>query len=443
MVSKFRNHLQFLKEGIWSIRINEYHPHKAFWIKSLRIFALALRGLNEDKIQLRASALTLYSLLSVVPVLAMGFGIAKGFNVDKYLEQELMDNLSEYSDMVNKLISFAQSMLQRTQGGLVAGIGLAVLFYTVMKVFSNIESSFNDIWQVKKGRSYARKFSDYLSMMLVSPILIVTASATNVFIYNTLSIIRKQGHILGLVSPLLFGLLKILPYVLIITLFVLMYVIMPNTKVRFKPALIAGIIAGSVFQITQWGYIYFQVGVSSYNAIYGGFAAIPLFIVWLQISWLIILFGAKVAFATQNIEMYEFENETTHMSDYSRRIMGLVVSHRIIKGFQFGLKPLTSSELSFELKVPIRMMKSILTDLVQCRILSEVITSKPNVTAYQPGQYIDRFTIKYIMDQIDKLGENYVWDERNETAIRLIEIHDQFMKTLDSLPENVTIKDVR
>jgi membrane protein len=333
-------------------------------------------------------------------------------------------------------------MLKKTQGGLVAGIGLALLFYTVMKVFSNIESSFNDIWQVKKARTYVRKFSDYLSMMLVSPILVVAASATNVFIYNTLTTIREQGHILGLVSPLLLSVLKIVPYFLIITLFVLMYMIMPNIRVKFKPALLAGVIAGSVFQLTQWGYIYFQVGVSNYNAIYGSFAALPLFIIWLQFSWLIVLFGAKISFAAQNIEMYEFELETIHMSDYSQRILALLVSHRVIKNFEAGLKPLTSSELSKELRIPIRMNQSILQDLVQCGILSEVVSGKANSIAYQPALDINKVTMKFVIDKIDRLGENYVIDEKHTVTHSLVNLNEQFNKVIEAMPENKLLKDI-
>ncbi len=442
MLNKFFSLKHFLLKGMWSIRLSDYPPDKALWIKILRIFVLAFRGLNEDKMQHRASALTLYTLLSVVPVLALGFGIAKGFGYDKDLKEKLITNFSDYQDVVDKLITFADSMLQKTQGGLVAGIGLVVLFYTVMKVFSNIESSFNDIWQVKKARTYVRKFSDYLSMMLVSPILIVTASATNVFIFNTLSTIHEQGHILGLVSPLLLSVLKIVPYLLIITLFVLMYMIMPNIRVKFKPALVAGVIAGSAFQLTQWGYIYFQVGVSSYNAIYGSFAALPLFIIWLQFSWLIVLFGAKISFASQNIEMYEFELETTHMSDYSQRILALLLTHRVVKNFEAGLKPLTASELSKELMIPIRMNQVILQNLVQCGILTEVVADKLNTRAFQPAQDINRLTMKYIIEKIDRLGENYVIDEKHTTTHKLVDLHDHFFKVIEALPENKLLKDI-
>jgi membrane protein len=414
----------------------------AIVIKSVRIFVLSIRGFNEDKIQLRASALTLYTLLSVVPVLALGFGIAKGFGMDQYLQKELVNNLEGHQEILQKSIDFANNLLERTKGGVVAGIGLLMLFWTVLKVFINIESSFNDIWQIKKARSFSRKFSDYISMMLISPILFISASASNVFIHQALGNIENRVKIIGVVSPLIYSLLNIIPYFLIILLFTLVYMIMPNTKVRFKPALVGGFIAGVAFLLTQWVYVNFQIGVSSYNAIYGSFAALPLFIIWVQISWQIVLFGAKISFATQNIDMFEFENETIHMNDYSRRILSILIVHRIIQNFKTGLNPLKPEELSKELKIPIRMIKSVLNDLVRCRILSEVITDNPKMNAFQPAQFIDRFSVKFIIESLDKLGETYIAKEDTELTQKIISIQESFYNQMDNAPDNVLIKNL-
>ncbi|MDP4207790.1 MAG: YihY/virulence factor BrkB family protein [Bacteroidota bacterium] len=433
---------EFLTKGIWSLRLSELPERKARVIKAIRIFLIGIRGVNEDQIQHRASALTLYSITSVVPVLAMGFGIAKGFGFDKKLEKLVYEKLEGYEDLADKLITFSHSMLQKTQGGLIAGVGLAVLFYTVMKVFSNIETSFNDIWQVKKHRSYVRKFSDYLSLMLISPLFFISANAINIYIYQMVLNAQKHANIVSLFSPFLFVLLKLLPFLLIILLFTSIYIIMPNTRVKFRAALVGGILAGTAFQLTQWAYIHFQVGVSNYNAIYGSFAALPLFIIWIQISWLIVLFGAKLCYATQHLEMYEFETETVQMSDYSRRIVGLLVAHRIIHNFKEGEPPLTAHQLSQDLKIPIRMIKMILSDLVKTSIVSEVLTNNPQENAFQPAQYIERYSIKYIIEKLDRLGEDYLINLNSETTHNFIQIHDKFFKNLETMPENVLIKDI-
>ena len=182
MFHKFQQIRDFLLKEIWRLHLHEYSPKKAFILKAIRVLVISIRGVYEDKIQLRAAALTLYSILSIVPVLALGFGIAKGFGYDHVLEQKVkvyletkthpltINSSSGQTDVVNKIISFSNSMLAKTKGGLVAGIGIIVLFWTVMKVFGNIENSFNDIWQVRKGRPYIRKYSDYFTFMLISPL---------------------------------------------------------------------------------------------------------------------------------------------------------------------------------------------------------------------------------------------------------------------------------
>lgn len=442
MNKKIRDLVSFFNKDIWNVRLSDLKPGKALLYRYLRVVLLSGRQFIEDKLQYRASALTFYSMLSVVPVLALGFGIAKGFGYQDYLKTELENNLKGHEEVVKYLIDFTDSFLQKTQGGLIAGVGVAILFWTVMKVFGNIESAFNDIWQIKKSRIFVRKFSDYLSMMLVSPLLIITASSANVFISTQLDSIDDRVAILGYISPVIFSLMKLIPYVLIWVLFSLLYIIMPNTKVNVKSGIIAGIVAGSIFQLTQWAYIEFQVGVSTYNTIYGSFAALPLFLFWMQISWLIVLFGAVISFADHNIDFYEFETETLHISPYAKRIVSLLIAHRIIQNFKNCDTPITSLELSKELKLPIRLVKNILTDLIKVNIVSEVILPKPKLAAYQPAINIDNLTVRYVVEKLDRQGQSAIIDPSLDKTCRLLDIHNKFGSTLDKLPENVLLKDL-
>lgn len=173
--------IEFLKSGIWKTHTGEHSRFNAFLIKYLKIFLLALRGFEEERCNLRASALTFYSLLSVVPVLALAFAIAKGFGFEKLLRQELIENLPKQEAILQQVLGFVESLLASTRGGLLAGIGIVALFWAVIKLLGNIEQSFNDIWKIKKARSYGRKFSDYLSLMLLGPVLFILASSATVF----------------------------------------------------------------------------------------------------------------------------------------------------------------------------------------------------------------------------------------------------------------------
>jgi membrane protein len=220
----------------------------------------------------------------------------------------------------------------------------------------------------------------------------------------------------------------------------MIYIVMPNTKVNIKSGIIAGILAGTAFSFLQWFYIDLQVGVSRYNAIYGSFAALPLFLAWLQFSWLIVLFGAEISFAHQNQDQYEFELETENISHHSIRILSLLILNRIVKHFANGKPAQTAQEISKELKLPIRLVRSILQILVDCNIVAPMHTKEPKTPAYQPAQYIDRFTISFIINAIDNQGTRLEPDLPQ--LKKIIEYHKAFAKKSEKLDENILVKDL-
>jgi membrane protein len=256
LISKF---FAFIRIDIWRIRLDDLPFGKSFLIKQLRMIILAFRGYNEDRCLLRASSLTFYTLLSIVPVAAMFFGIAKGFGFERRLENQLFERFPGQEEVLSQVIHFSNSLLEQTRGGLIAGVGLLVLFWTILKVLGHIEMALNDIWEIQKQRSWGRKFSDYLSIMLISPILVLMSGSATVFITTQVTQITQKVELLGVVSPLISFSLKFTPYVLIWALFTILYVIMPNTKVHFKAGLLGGVVAGTLYQIAQGAYISFQI----------------------------------------------------------------------------------------------------------------------------------------------------------------------------------------
>jgi membrane protein len=410
----FRRFLQFIKTEVWLLETRRYHPVLGFLIRQLRIILIATKGFRDHRIQLRASALTYYSLLSIVPVAAMVFGIAQGFGFKMRLENELQKMIAErneLADVLNYVLDFADSMLANINGGIIAGVGLVFLFWSVMKLLGNIENSFNVIWQIRKPRAFARKFADYLSMMLMAPILFFLSSTITVYLSNVAGSESIVGESLG---PLLHLIVTLMPYLLIFLLFTLLYVIMPNTKVQFKYALNAGLIAGIIFQVTQFVYIYFQVGVGRYGAIYGSFVALPLFLIWLQISWLIVLLGAEMSFAYQNLEKYEFEAEALHISPYNRRLLTFLVMYSIIKRFEKGERPYTSSELSRELGIPVRLVRDIVFDLIESGLIIEAATESLRETAYLPAMDINMITVSHLIEKLDMRGDDRLIAEQTK-----------------------------
>ena len=386
--------LQFIKKDVWRIRTKKLSKTKSLLIKQLRTILLAIRGFNEDKCQLRASALTFYSLLSIVPVVAMAFGIAKGFGFEKILERLLIERMPGQEEVIQMIIGFANTFLENTKGGLIAGIGVALLFWTVIKVLGNVENSFNDIWGIKKGRTISRKFSDYLSIMLICPILLIMSSSATVIITSQVKAIMEKISLLGVLSPIIMTTLKILPYGVIWVLFTFIYIFMPNTKVNFKAGLLGGIIAGTIYQLVQWGYITFQIGAAKFGAIYGSFAALPLFLVWLQISWIIVLLGAEISFAAQNEETYEFEPDCLQVSHSFKRLLSLRIVQMCVKRFCQAEPPLRGDEIAHELEAPIRLTRELLFHLTEAHVLSEVKLEEGKVIAYQPYRDVEMLNIR-------------------------------------------------
>ncbi len=202
------------------------------------------------------------------------------------------------------------------------------------------------------------------------------------------------------------------------------------------------VLAGTVFQIVQWGYIHFQIGVNRYSAIYGGFAALPLFLVWLQLSWLIILFGAEISFANQNVEKYEFESESLHISHYYRRILTLYIVHFVVKKFINGDTPPTAQEIAHQLKMPVRIARDIIYELVSCRIFNETVTPSIKVYGYQPARDVNSLTVAWVISTIEKRGIDNISVTDSRELKRLTSIQENFLKALENAPDNILIKDI-
>jgi len=239
--------LSYLHTGIWQYRLADLPRHKRFWVRQLRMVLLTIRGFVKDRCALRASALTFFSLLSVVPVAAMAFGIAKGFGFRSMLERQLLARFQGQEVVVNRIITFAEQTLDSAKGGLIAGVGIVLLLYTVLKVLSNIEDSLNAIWGISTHRTMVRKFSDYLSMMFIAPLLVIISGSVTVFISSEVVAVSERFNLMQYLGPAIYAGLKILPLSLIWLLFTLLYVVMPNTRVRLLSGCIGGIIAGSAY----------------------------------------------------------------------------------------------------------------------------------------------------------------------------------------------------
>jgi membrane protein len=432
--------IQFLKKDIWNIRQKDLPPLKSLIFGTLKVLILSIRGVGKDRITLQASSLTFFSLLSIVPVLAMAFGIAKGFGFEKGLEKMLMNTMEGQEQVALRVMEFARGLLAGVKGGLVAGTGLLLLFFTVIKILSHIEKAVNDIWGIKKGRSIGRQITDYLSVLLIGTVLFIMSSSITVLITGGITLAMERFSFLQFLTPGVSVLLRLLPVMALWVLFSFVYVFMPNTKVSLKSGVLAGIIAGTMYYIFQWGYINLQIGIAKQNAVYGSFAALPLFFTWLQISWMIVLFGAEVSFAHQNVEMFEFEEECLGVSHSFKRLLSLRVAQLVIRRFTEGERAWDNEQISRELEIPIRLVNQILYELVTSGVLSEVMVEQDKTIAYEPARDTDTLTIKYVIDALESRGSDNIPVAQSRELESLIESLEKFGDLLDRSESNRLLK---
>jgi membrane protein len=433
-VSDTRN---FFDTGIWHVDIKKISSGRAFFVKRMRILLLAIRGFKEDRCQLRASALTFYSLLSIVPLLALFFGIAKGFGLEKLLENVLRKNFSEYEEALTLFLNFSHSLLEKTSGGLIAGTGVVLLLWSIMKLLTNIEVSFNHIWKVKKTRSIYRKFSDYISILLFALLLLVISNSIVIFVST------KFTAFLGTFGSIVFQLMRLLPFVLIWILFTTIYVLMPNTKVSFRSGFLAGLIAGTIYQIAQFAYISLQIGVARFNAIYGSFAALPLFLVWLQLSWIIVLFGTEISYAIENASSMEFNLNFRDLSASNKKLLSLLKAQVVIKNFSEGKEPLTAPQLKNTLRIPAPMLHLLLDELVESKILSESAVHEQEEPAYLPFHDINDLTVGYVISALEKRGDSLdAAYFHSKELIKLSKTLETFNDLIEKSPTNKLLKDL-
>lgn len=425
----------FVSHKLWKVRLNKVDKRQGLLIRQIRVVSLAFQGFRDDSCLTYATALTFYTLFSIVPILALVFAIAKGFGYEKTLQDQIMANYSEYSDVLSNAFIYANSMLANAKGGIIASIGILLLLWSVMQLLMNVEKGFNDIWKVSQGRSWIRKMTDYLTIMLVGPVLLILSGTI------TVAIQAKIGnlYLLGGVGTFL---IKILAYFLVAGVFTFLYVVMPNTKVKIKPAFMAAVVATILFEFAGWAYIYFQVGANRLNAIYGTFAALPLFLIWVQYSWYIVLFGAELSFSFQNVDHYELEDDIVSLSPRYKKAIALMIANLVARRFYNHESPLNAAEISTQLDLPSRLTKDVLNELVDAGLFVEIRADGDEEIHYLPGVTESKFTVQYFINTLEKKGTNSLPINDTNELIHINRLMAEMDKTMDTHLGHMSIKDI-
>ncbi len=392
----------FLRVGIWKIDDSDVSPMRYLFYEIIKKLMLAIEFFTTKRVMNQAAALTYSTLLAIVPIMAVVFAIARGFGYSKYIETWFRDVLASQPQVADTIIGFVNSYLIHTKSGIFFGFGLVFMLCTVLMLTSNIERTLNNIWQVKMPRSIFRTCTDYLAMFFMIPIIIVFTSGISIF----MSTIFTHLHNYLLLGPLVRSVIVLMPYVIMSLIFIALYVFMPNTKVKIQYAIIPGILSGVAMQWLQFFYIHSQIWVSSYNAIYGSFAALPLFMLWVQLSWSICLFGAELSYTSQNLEEYAFVADPDEISHRYRLMLSAILLSEICKQFDKGGKPYTALQLKLITNIPIRITNDLLYAMTKARLLMEVaLDDKGEDRTYMPAESIENISIGMMVDRLEALGK--------------------------------------
>jgi membrane protein len=409
---------EFFSRSIWEVEIGSLSRARAWLIKLSRVGYLATRGFVQDKCMVRAAALTYVTILSLVPLLAVSFAAAKGLNFDRKLmaevvtpfldehfpsappvavidagEGEVVVGTATGSGEMKDLRSTIDEVLrfvQETNFNAIGGPALLIFLYAIIKMLGAIEVAFNGIWGVTRSRSFVRKVSDYMSMVVITPLLLFAGVSFGIAAQNS-TIVADLG-----LSGVVEGLLKLGTWIPILVGFTFLYQAMPNTKVRFSSALLGGAVASLLWLAVVLAHVKLQVGIANANAIYSSFAALPIFLVFVNLCWVVVLVGAELAFAHQSEPTYR-EVERPYPTDHAvREIIAVRLAARVARRFLVGDEAPTPGELALELGVPVRPVQEVLARLAVAGVLAE--TEKDEDVAYLPARPLDALRVVDVLD---------------------------------------------
>lgn len=408
---KFKKHIRkiqkFLTEDIWILELNQLSRLKKAMLKQTRLFYIVTKDFFDDRCQLRSAALAFRTLLSIVPFFALVFAAAKSLGLGKNFVSVILEKIVPGQEEVIKNIL---SYIENTNVGALGYIGFIFLAFIVVGMFSTMEETFNDIWGVKRGRDFFKRLFGYLSLLVIMPLLFIVVATFNTILAVNVSHISAQD--IWIVKFTVNNWHMIFAYLITCFAFTGIYKFMPNTKVNFSAAFLGGVIAGSIWHVVQWAYINFQMGVSRYNVIYGAFAALPVFLMWLYVSWVILLLGAEVAFAYQNERNYAEAKVSENISFRLKEKLALNLMYLMTVNAQKN-KPLqTAAELANTLRAPVRLVREIIFILKKKNLLIELSKDKKSFL-YRPALSPEKITVGDVLCALKSYGTEYIKIDEN------------------------------
>lgn len=412
MTDKGMKFYEYCVSGVWS------DPRKTMKVRLIKTINLTVQAFMNRDLQIKSMAITYQTVFAMVPALALLLAISKGFGFQEIVEKELYTYFPSQSKALGTALGFVDSYLAEASSGVLVGVGIIVLLWTLISLLSNIEDAFNSIWDLKTGRSTIQKVKDYIAIFLLIPVLMILSSGISIFMSSTVLAVMPFKFM----TPMVNILMELVPVVLTWGAFTLCFWLIPNTKVEFKYAAISGAFCAVAFEVLQLLFLNGQIYVSKYNAIYGSFAFLPLMLIWLQLSWLLLLSGCGLTYSMQNVFSYNFFGNLTSVSEsYFRKVL-LVVTSVVYRRFHLGLSAPTHNSLSITYGLPIRMVSSITGRLKKAGLIqfNESDDEKDN-PGIIPTTDTDQIMVKDVVARVESAGMKDFIPEFNTTYRNALE----------------------
>lgn len=431
-----------IRTDIWKTPMDRLSGNIAYWIRQVRIIYMVFKGIRRDNIYIKASALTYFTILSVIPLIALAFGIAKGFGLQDELRAQIIMQFHNQEQVMAWILDFANNMLEEASGGWIAGVGIALLFYTVGQLLNYVETTINSIWRVDETRVWYRKMTDYLAIIIMVPVIFVASSSVTVLANTKLNDLLGQSEMLEVFKPVVSFLVQLIPFILLCILATAAFLVMPNTRVKIRPAIIAGLITGIALQVLQILYVQSQLGITKLGTLYGSFAAVPLLMIWAQVTWVALLMGAQLSYYIQNITRYEFEFDVQTVSPKQKKRLSLLVMHCLTDDFIKGIKPRAPEEISHDLSLPVRTVHDCLDQLRDSELVTELWDETDDRYVYQPATDINRMTLSFVLDKMDNSGSIHKIVVNNADYKKIDMALNKFETMIASSETNILLRDI-
>ena len=392
---------EFIQYDLWRQSHMEIHaPKKRLLYRFLQTIILVARGFKDQVLVVRANSLSFALLFAFIPMLALIYAIARGFGFEETVQNIISSSFLAEANVAPVLLEWIERYLDTARGGLFLGIGLIVLIWAVYAFFNMLENSFNCIWNVKQSRSFARRMTNYVMTLLLVPVLVVVTSGISIFLNST----EILAPVLDGILPIRKFMLRFLPFVATAGVFTWIFIAIPNTKVKFSSAIIPGILMGLLYQLVQALSMFLVVLFTRMSIVYGAFSAIPLVLIWLNITCWLLLIGSELAFAIQNNDLFAYEKDLKTMSRRYKDYVMLYLLSVIIRRFETGETPLTAQKMAVKNQLPIRLVQELLARLEEVAIVHRIYIEDEEDQAFIPALDTKTITVEMVIGRISAQG---------------------------------------